>query len=280
MLKARINKIIDSSVVDGPGNRTAIFFQSCNFNCRYCHNPETIHMCRNCGICVDHCPKHALFFKDKEVVWNEMDCCGCDTCIHICPFSASPKTKEMTVEEVWKQIEKNLPFIRGITVSGGECTLQAEFVIELFRIAKGHGLTALLDSNGSYAFKEHPEILEVSDGVMLDVKADCEQKHQWLTGHSIDIVLENLSYLAGIGKLEEIRTVCIPEILNNERTIELAAEILSPYLQQQNIRYKLIRYRPFGVREEYRNYRQPDDAYMNQLKDLAYLKGFRDIVII
>ena len=47
MIKARINKIIDSSVVDGPGNRTAIFFQGCNFNCKYCHNPETIDHCIN-----------------------------------------------------------------------------------------------------------------------------------------------------------------------------------------------------------------------------------------
>ena len=39
---ATINKIIPMSLVDGPGNRTAIFFQGCNFNCSYCHNPETI----------------------------------------------------------------------------------------------------------------------------------------------------------------------------------------------------------------------------------------------
>ncbi|MGL5951492.1 MAG: 4Fe-4S cluster-binding domain-containing protein, partial [Cetobacterium sp.] len=40
-LKAKINKIIKFSNVDGPGNRMAIFFQGCNFNCEYCHNPET-----------------------------------------------------------------------------------------------------------------------------------------------------------------------------------------------------------------------------------------------
>lgn len=43
MMKAKINKIIDMSVVDGPGNRTGIFFQGCNFDCFYCHNPETIY---------------------------------------------------------------------------------------------------------------------------------------------------------------------------------------------------------------------------------------------
>jgi pyruvate-formate lyase-activating enzyme len=38
----KINKIINFSCVDGPGNRLVVFFQGCNFNCIYCHNPETI----------------------------------------------------------------------------------------------------------------------------------------------------------------------------------------------------------------------------------------------
>ena len=115
---------------------------------------------------------------------------------------------------------------------------------------------------------------------MLDVKADNEERHMWLTDHSIDIVLHNLEYLASIDKLEEIRTVCIPGGLENEKTIEVVADILKPYLEKKAIRYKLIKYRHFGVREEYRNFREPDEAYMNSLKKLAEEKGFRNIVII
>ena len=280
MIKAPVNKIIPSSVVDGPGNRTAVFFQSCNFNCRYCHNPETINMCINCGACVETCPVGALSFKDGKVVWDDKKCCRCDTCIKTCQNNASPKIKYMSAEEIWEQIEGNIPFIRGITVSGGECTLQADVVRELFAIAKKHGLTALLDSNGSYDFKNHPELLEVSDGVMLDVKADNEERHQWLTGHSIDIVLENLEYLASIDKLEEIRTVCIPGSLENEKTITVVGDILKPYLEKKDIRYKLIKYRHFGVRQQYRDFKEPTEEYMNELKALAQQKGFRNIVII
>ena len=54
-----VNKIIPFSAVDGPGNRTAVFLQGCNFDCRYCHNPETRNLCRNCGSCVEKCPKGA-----------------------------------------------------------------------------------------------------------------------------------------------------------------------------------------------------------------------------
>lgn len=42
--KGYVHKIIKSSIVDGPGNRVAIFMQGCNFDCWYCHNPETIEM--------------------------------------------------------------------------------------------------------------------------------------------------------------------------------------------------------------------------------------------
>ncbi len=67
---ALVNKIIPFSCIDGPGNRTSIFFQGCNFKCSYCHNPETINKCVNCGKCVAVCPVNALEIKDKKVVYH------------------------------------------------------------------------------------------------------------------------------------------------------------------------------------------------------------------
>lgn len=66
-----INKIIPFSSVDGPGNRTAIFLQGCNFNCVYCHNPETINLCNNCGLCVRQCPTEALHIEENIVIWDK-----------------------------------------------------------------------------------------------------------------------------------------------------------------------------------------------------------------
>ena len=77
---ALVNKIIPFSCIDGPGNRTAIFFQGCNFKCTYCHNPETINKCISCGKCVLTCPVNALDIIDKKVVWDSNKCvdCVCD----------------------------------------------------------------------------------------------------------------------------------------------------------------------------------------------------------
>ena len=109
--------------MDGPGNRTSIFFQGCPFNCLFCHNPETIHMCCGCGACVAKCPAGALKMEEGQVLWDSTRCVQCDTCIRVCPHDASPKIRWMTVEEILYEVRRSAPYIVGITTSGGECTL-------------------------------------------------------------------------------------------------------------------------------------------------------------
>ena len=98
MEKALINRIINFSNVDGPGNRMAIFVQYCPFHCLYCHNPETINLCRNCFSCVKTCPVNALSIVDNKVLWDDKKCINCDTCIKTCKFLSSPKVKNYTSE--------------------------------------------------------------------------------------------------------------------------------------------------------------------------------------
>ena len=245
---APVNKIIPFSNVDGPSNRMAIFFQGCQFNCRFCHNPETIHMCCNCGECTKTCPVKALSIVDGKVVWDRSICVNCDTCIKVCRHNASPKISWMSVEEVMNEVRRVAPYIQGITLSGGECTLQKDFIIELFPLVKAMGLTTLLDSNGSLDFEANPEILEYCDGVMLDVKAYEKDFSDWLIRYPNEIVLKNLHYLLKINKLEEVRTIIFPERdEDNTKTVTYVANII-----KDKCRYKIIRYRQFGVREEER----------------------------
>ena len=248
MTKAPVNKIIPFSNVDGPGNRTSIFFQGCPFNCLFCHNPETIHLCVSCGACVASCPAAALSMDaDGRVRWDDARCVQCDTCLRVCPHSASPRVRWMTVEDVMLQVRRSAPYIRGVTTSGGECTMQNEFLIELFTQVRKLGKTCLIDSNGSFDFEWDPRVLNVSEGVMLDVKAVEKEWSAKLISHSPEIVLKNLDYLLSAGKLYEVRTIIFPDRdQENGETVRYVAEHI-----RDKCFYKIIRYRPYGVREKY-----------------------------
>lgn len=278
MKRTPINKIIPSSSVDGPGNRTSIFLQACNLKCAYCHNPETQNLCCHCGICVEGCKAKALSVVDFQVVWDEDKCVLCDNCIRVCPYYASPRIKNMTAEEVFDQVKKNIPFIRGITVSGGECTLYPEFLSELFTLAKNENLSCLIDSNGMVDLSQFPKLLEHCDGVMLDVKAWDGEVYQRLAGSDNTVVKKNLKFLSEKGMLEELRIVCTPGEVDEENIIQGIADSIGK--KEMNTKLKLIRFRKYGVRGRLEDKQSPDDSYMNNLKDLAYRVGFRDIVIV
>lgn len=277
-MTAIINDIIPFSSVDGPGNRTVVFFQGCNFNCSYCHNKETISLCKNCGVCVEFCENEALIHKDNKVTFNREKCSGCDCCIKACPNSSTPKGRKITVEELFNTIKEYTPFISGITVSGGECTLWNEFLIELFKLCKGEGLSCLIDSNGSNNFKEMKELLDLSDGVMLDIKSWDNNIHKAQIGESNEIVKENFLYLLERNKLKEVRTVILIDDFNNEETVNEVSRILGK--KNENVRYKLIKFRSHGVRRSMKDKKAPDDGYMMKLKNIAEKNNCKNILIV
>ncbi|MBQ3425267.1 MAG: YjjW family glycine radical enzyme activase [Clostridia bacterium] len=265
MMRAPVNKIIPFSNVDGPGNRTAIFFQGCPFDCAFCHNPETLHLCSGCGACLPLCPAGALTAGAGGVPeWDIEKCVGCDACIRACPHDASPRVRWMTVEAVMAQVRRSAPYIGGVTTSGGECTQWADFLIGLFTEVRKLGKGCLIDSNGSLDFETRPDLLEVCDGVMLDVKAVDVRWSERLTGQRGDLVLKNLDFLLGAGRLQEVRTVIFPgRDRDNEETVRYVARKIGAACD-----YKIIRYRPFGVRPRHR-------AWLGEATaDAAYAEGW------
>lgn len=314
-ITAPVNKIISFSAVDGFGNRTAIFLQGCNQNCLYCHNPETIRHCKACGACVAACPAGALELveasggyeggkaqtpqqaegslpeseKTREgtaadggaalrryVIYNAAKCCGCDTCIKTCKNNASPKIRNLTAEEVMEEILPYFPFINGITTSGGECTMHLDFLTELYGLVKREGKTTYADTNGQIPLWDREDFLQVTDKTMIDLKAGTEEDHRKLTGMGLYNPVENIRQMARLGKLYEIRTVVVPGVVDNRRTVELGSSLIAAYPE---VRYKLIKFRHYGVREEYQKIQEPSDEEMEALRELAKGNGVKEIMI-
>lgn len=279
MAQAPVNRVLPLSVVDGPGSRAVIFLQGCNFQCAYCHNPETQKLCDGCGDCVDGCPAGALTLELGKVTWDEGKCQSCDACIKTCARHASPKVAMMSASETYGMVRQCLPFIRGITVSGGECTLYPDFLFELFSMAKKDSLTCLLDSNGSVDLSLHPTLAGLCDGVMLDVKSWESGVHRALTGSDNLIVKKNLLYLADMGKLSEVRVVCLENETDAGAVIKGVADAVGP----ENIKklpIKLIRFRNFGVRGRLERAPSPGSEYMKTLSKKASRYGFANVLIV
>lgn len=226
-----INKILPFSCVDGPGNRLAIFLQGCNLRCKNCHNPYTMGICDNCGDCIPTCPQQALSLQNGVISWNSASCEQCDTCIQQCPRQSSPMTLTYTVDELIAITRKYAAFINGITVSGGESTLQLPFLINYFKAVKEapdlKHLTCLIDSNGTLSINGWQKIAPYMEGAMIDLKSWNEKVHIDLTGRGNQRIKESIKWLANNNLLTELRLLYIPEKTDYLENIELLSQFIN-----------------------------------------------------
>lgn len=166
-------------------------------------------------------------------------------------IGGQPEVTEVSVLELWEKIEPYQSFISGVTISGGECTLQGDFLVAFCRLLKETRIHVLIDSNALMSETRLMELMEVCDGFMFDVKAVNAASHQLLTGVSNERILSNVALAAKHHKVYEIRTVMFEKEPETEETIDWVSHLIVEVDPQ--IRYKLIEYRNHGVRAEHQS---------------------------
>lgn len=206
-----VSEITNFSTRDGPGIRTTVFLKGCPLRCKWCSNPETMKpypqlyyipsKCKGCGKCVPVCPHGAI--SENYTRYTRVDrhkCDLCTKCIDTCLHKAFKKSGETyTVEKLMGLLERDRPFFGaegGLTISGGEPLLQGEFVKELFRQCKAHGISTVLDTSGFGDTELLRNILADTDLVLLDIKHMDPAAHLKWTGRSNELILKNAAVIA------------------------------------------------------------------------------------
>ena len=244
---------------DGPGIRTTIFFNYCLLNCVWCHNPESIpknpqlqwidRKCIGCNSCIDACQEYALFFEEDGLHINREKCNSCGDCVEACPSTALTMFgKWWDLYALFHEIEKEKIFFNktkgGITVSGGEPTLQPDFLLNFLKLCKKSDISTALDTCGYSSKKVYEKILPYVDIVLLDIKLMDPNKHKEYTGVTNKRILENAkwisNYIKESGKKLWIRTALIPKYTATDENVKGIGEFIINQLNNIPERWDLL----------------------------------------
>ena len=216
--------IKEMAVHDGPGLRTTVFLKGCPLRCVWCHNPEGLSTerqlyvrqngCKGCGLCRRRC--------------SHPDCQPFGRCLHVCPQGLiTVAGREMSAEQLAKRILRSAAVADGVTFSGGEPLMQAEFVLdvvtELSRLRSEKSckhIHCAIETSGYADPNVFRKVIETMDFVYMDLKLADEELHRQYTGVSNRLILQNLEVLRESGVACTIRTPLIPGITDTKENVE------------------------------------------------------------
>ena len=231
---ATITDIQRFSLHDGPGIRTVVFFKGCPLRCQWCQNPETQNdkpqvmffenSCIGCGACIATCKMNAVSWNGRYPVTDLNKCISCGACAEACMSNARTLCGERyTVDEVISAVMRDETFYKnsggGVTLSGGEVTVFADFASELLKRLKEIGIHSAIETCGFCSWENMVKISRWTDLFLYDIKHIDDEIHRTFTGRGVSLIHQNLLRLRAEGKEVIIRVPLIPGVNDDESTI-------------------------------------------------------------
>lgn len=219
---------------DGPGIRTTVFMKGCGLRCVWCHNPEGL-------------------FYEKQLMRDGRKCIACRRCggtdADKCPTGAlNIVGEDYTPERLTALLLRDKPFYGGeggVTFSGGECMLQADFLVQVMELLRQEGVSCVVDTAGFVSFEAYEKVLPLCSHFLYDVKLADPEKHRRWTGQDNGLILQNLRRLSEQGARLWVRVPVIGGVNDDEGEIRAIGVILRslPYTPE---RVELLPYHDMG----------------------------------
>lgn len=239
-LTANLSYISRGSFHDGTGVRTVVYFKGCGLRCLWCHNPETFaksadvfyapNKCISCGRCIGICPDCHKISGGKHV-YDREKCTQCGRCAEVCPSGALALCGERkTVEEVFSIVKKDSHYYEasggGVTLSGGECLLQAEFCAALLKKCRTENIGTAIETALFCPYDNVEKVLPYTDLIYADLKLADGEKHRRYTGKGNEVILQNLLRVSQKAKCLIVRIPVIPTVNDGEEDMTAFGEIV------------------------------------------------------
>lgn len=252
------------SLHDGLGIRTVVFLKGCPLQCRWCSNPEsqryTPELAYNsskcigseaCSRCQTVCAYAAVAkSRDGTMALNRDKCRQCRRCADTCPSKALHTFgRQMSVADILKVVEADSAFYMrsggGLTISGGEPLVQADFVISILQETKRRRIDTTIETCGYAPWADLSRVGAYLKTIIFDIKSLDPNKHQEFTGLNNDLILTNLAALRNTYPHMRIlvRTPLIPGFNDSERDIGAILDFIKGW---PNTSYELLPYHRLG----------------------------------
>jgi pyruvate formate lyase activating enzyme len=177
------------------------------------------------------CPEKALNIDETLFRIDYKRCTGCGKCVEVCYYGAMVAYgEEMTAEAVFDKVRRDKMFYAasggGITVSGGEPLLEADFVQRLFALCKQDGIGTCIETSGFVGEKQIQAVRSVTDLFLFDLKHMDPTVHKRYTAHRNERILLNAMLVAQSGADVLFRIPLIPAVNDTVENIKATSDFV------------------------------------------------------